>query len=326
VSIGSKTFIGNSALLAGGSIVGDDALIGVSSTPPGDAKVPDGTAWLGSPSFKLPHRQQDTRFPEATTFAPTQSMRRQRAIIDAIRVIGPGLIVMANLVVYAVALVIAWQNLSAWGLLFAIPAINAAVSFNAILVVALLKKACLGALEPTVRPLWSRFVWLNELVNALYEGVAAAVIAPLLGTRMTAPALRMMGCKIGKWVFIDTTLFSEFDLVDIEDHASLNLGSTIQTHLFEDRVFKADTLRIGRGCSVGNMAVVLYDTRMHAGSKLCALSVLMKGETLPTGSVWSGIPCEQVDMRARPTAFVPKPPPIPLVVPRVTYVELPAAA
>ncbi|MCK9910458.1 hypothetical protein MXD81_15035, partial [Microbacteriaceae bacterium K1510] len=112
------------------------------------------------------------------------------------------------------------------------------VSFNAILVIALIKKACLGALEPTVRPLWSRFVWINELVNALYEGVAATVMTPLLGTRMAAPALRMMGCKVGKWAFIDTTLFSEFDLVHIDDYAALNIGATIQTHLFEDRVFK----------------------------------------------------------------------------------------
>jgi non-ribosomal peptide synthetase-like protein len=325
VSIGSKTFIGNSALLAGGSIVGDDVLIGVSSTPPSGTKVPDGTAWLGSPSFKLPHRQKDCCFPEATTFAPTQSMRRQRATIDAIRVIGPGLIVMANLIVYAVALLTAWHNLPLWGMLLAIPAINAAVSFNAILVVALIKKACLGSLEPTVRPLWSRFVWLNELVNAIYEGVAASVMTPLLGTRMAAPALRMMGCKVGKWVFIDTTLFSEFDLVHIDDYAALNLGATIQTHLFEDRVFKADTLRIARGCSVGNMAVVLYDTQMHAGAKLCPLSVLMKGEVLPAGSVWAGVPCEQINTRPR-VVEQQTPPPIPVAVPRMTHVELPAAA
>ncbi|MFA5901093.1 MAG: Pls/PosA family non-ribosomal peptide synthetase, partial [Hyphomicrobium sp.] len=299
VSIGSKSFIGNSALVPGGSIVGDEVLIGVASTPPVGTKVPDRTAWLGAPSFALPQRQQDCCFPEATTFSPTASMRRQRAAIDAARVIGPGLIVMANLVLLATALVVAWHNLPLWGVLLAIPAIDAALSFNAILIVALIKKACLGTLQPTVRPLWSRFVWLNEFVNALYEGVVATVMTPLLGTRMAAPALRMMGCKVGSWVFLDTTLFSEFDLVQIDDHAALNLGATVQTHLFEDRVFKADMLRIGTGCSVANMAVVLYDTQMHAGAQLRPLSVLMKGESLPPGTVWSGIPCEQIDMRPR---------------------------
>jgi non-ribosomal peptide synthetase-like protein len=104
----------------------------------------------------------------------------------------------------------------------------------------------------------------------------------------------MMGCKIGKWCFIETTLFSEFDLVEIGDHACLNLGATIQTHLFEDRIFKADHLKIGEGCSVGNMAVVLYDTEMQSGSALGPLSVLMKGETLPPLTHWHGIPCERI--------------------------------
>ena len=46
---------------------------------------------------------------------------------------------------------------------------------------------------------------------------------------------------------LETTYFSEFDLVHIGDHAAINLGATIQTHLFEDRVMKADYLRIGNG-------------------------------------------------------------------------------
>jgi hypothetical protein len=40
--------------------------------------------------------------------------------------------------------------------------------------------------------------------------------------------------KIGKWVFLEAALFSEFDLVRISDRAALNLGSKIQPHLFED--------------------------------------------------------------------------------------------
>ncbi len=111
---------------------------------------------------------------------------------------------------------------------------------------------------------------------------------------MIAPCLRMMGCQIGKWCFIETTMFSEFDLVKVGDRAALNIGATIQTHLFEDRVFKADHLEIGDGCSVGNMAVVLYGTEMAPGSVLRPLSVLMKGESLPPLTHWHGIPCHPV--------------------------------
>ena len=96
-----------------------------------------------------------------------------------------------------------------------------------------------------MKPLWCSYVWLNDVVNALYETVAASAMTPLMGTPFIAPCLRMMGCKVGRWVFLETTLFSEFDLVEIGDRAALNLGATIQTHLFEDRVMKSDQLKIG---------------------------------------------------------------------------------
>ena len=96
-----------------------------------------------------------------------------------------------------------------------------------------------------------------------------------------------------------TTLFSEFDLVKIGDNAALNLGSTIQTHLFEDRMMKADTLEIGDGCSIGNMSVVLYGAKMLRGSSLGPMSLLMKGETLAPSTRWHGIPTEPVRARFR---------------------------
>jgi len=37
-------------------------------------------------------------------------------------------------------------------------------------------------------------------------------------------------------------------------------------------------------------SLVLYDTRMEAGAALGDLSLLMKGETLPAGTSWEGIP------------------------------------
>jgi non-ribosomal peptide synthetase-like protein len=85
-------------------------------------------------------------------------------------------------------------------------------------------------------------------------------------------------------------LFSEFDLVEIGDYAALNAGVVIQNHLFEDRIMKSSYLTVGERCSVGNMAVVLYDTVMEPGAVLAPLSLLMKGETMPAGSRWRGIP------------------------------------
>jgi acetyltransferase-like isoleucine patch superfamily enzyme len=67
----------------------------------------------------------------------------------------------------------------------------------------------------------------------------------------------------------------------------------VQNHLFEDRIMKSSYVDIGNGCSVGNMAVVLYDTRMGERAVLGPLSLLMKGEIMPDGSRWHGIPTVQ---------------------------------
>ena len=293
VRIGDKTFIGNSALVPGSVNIGSNTLIGVCSTPPtGVTNVPDDTRWLGSPSFELPRTQQGYCFAEDTLYAPTRAAIAERAFTDAMRVLLPGYILGAIAVAYFGSIAGTYNLLPLWAIILAAPLLAAVGAFLSVAAAATIKYALQGRMEPLVKPLWCRFVWRNELVNGVYEGVAASTMAPLLGTPMVSACLRMMGCKVGHWCFIETTLFSEFDLVHIGDRAAINMGGTIQTHLFEDRVFKAGNLNIGDDCSVGNMAFILYDTTMDKGSKLGPLSVLMKGESLPASTTWAGVPCE----------------------------------
>jgi non-ribosomal peptide synthetase-like protein len=160
----------------------------------------------------------------------------------------------------------------------------------AVVVVVGLKWTVMGRFKPVIVPLWSPYVWFNEMVNGAYESLMAPVVAMALGTPFAAPLLRLLGCKIGRHCYLATALFSEFDLVLIGDYVALNAGAVIQNHLFEDRIMKSSYLMIERGCSVGNMSVVLYDTRMEADARLGPMSLLMKGEIMPSGSRWHGIP------------------------------------
>jgi non-ribosomal peptide synthetase-like protein len=299
--IGRRSFVGNSALVPTGIDVGDNSLIGVMSTPPlGTARTGDGTRWLGSPGFELPNTQRVGGFADDRTFAPGYGLVLSRAVVESLRLVLPGIVMAATFVLFCIGVALAYQHLPLWSL-FGVAAIEALVlSAVSVSIVALVKVVLIDRFEPTVKPLWCSFIWLNEVVNALYEAVAAPAMAPLMGTPFAASCLRLMGCRVGKWAFVETTLFSEFDLVEIGDYASLNLGATIQTHLFEDRVMKADRLKIGDRCTVGNMAIVLYATEMKCGSSLGALSVLMKGEVLPEFSSWLGIPTRPIQAIATP--------------------------
>ena len=290
--IGARSFIGNSALIPGGVDLAHDCLIGVQSTPPAGICIPPGTRWLGSPSFELPRTQGFGSVSIEETYRPTPALYRTRAMIDAMRILLPAQLIAAGAIAFAGLMALAWMYLPPWTALLSVPLVAVLLSWAALMMTAGIKDVLLGRYEPTIKPLWSKFVWLNEVVNGVYEGIAAPVLQPLLGTPFAASGLRLMGCRIGRRVFIDTTFFSEFDLVNIGDYAAINENATIQTHLFEDRIMKAGRLEIAEGASVGNMAVVLYDTRMQQGSWLAPLSVLMKGETLPPLSRWYGIPTQ----------------------------------
>jgi hypothetical protein len=97
---------------------------------------------------------------------------------------------------------------------------------------------------------------------------------------------------VGRRTLIDTTYLTEFDLVDIGDDVAVGRDASLQTHLFEDRVMKMGTVTLEAGATVGERAVVLYGASVGARAALAALSLVMKGERLPPGTSWAGVPAE----------------------------------
>ncbi len=289
--IGRRSFVGNGAVLPVGSSLGDNSLLGVQSIPPRElAQTPDGSEWLGAPSFRLTHRAKVGGFNDDVTFTPTRKLYAQRAVIDGLRILIPGYIGLASAVAWITLVVLAYTRLGQWPTLALAPVIGFALGLCAIVVVALLKKLVMRTYHPVVKPLWSMYVWLNEMVNGAYESVAAPTLTPMFGTPFVAPFLRLMGCRIGRRAYIATALFSEWDLVQVGDDVALNHGVVLQNHLFEDRIFKSSSLVIGAEVSVGNMTVVLYDSEIEDGAAVGPLSLVMKGETLARQTRWHGIP------------------------------------
>ncbi len=302
--IGRRAFVGNSAVLPKGANLGSSCLLGVMSAPPSGSTA-NGTDWLGSPAFELPGRQKVGSFDDAVTFRPATKLVVQRALIDALRILLPGYIGLAAFVLGTLSLEVAYLRWGSTAMLALSPVVAFGAGLGSALTVVAIKWLVMRRFVPVVRPLWTPYVWANEMINGIYESVMAPFLGLLLGTPFVAPFLRLIGCKVGRHAFIGTTLFSEFDLVEVGDYAALNVGATIQTHLFEDRVMKSSHLKIGEGCSVGNMAVILYDTVMQPGSSLGPLSLLMKGETLPARGRWHGIPTQPVATGAQPAGDPP---------------------
>lgn len=294
--IGRRSFIGNSGLLPTGADIGDEVLIGVLSKPPEDAAMAleTGSTWFGSPAIRLPHRQVVAVFDEGARFRPSKRLIATRLAIEYIRITLSltVFIAMFSAMLTVVGDLSDLDNGALW-IALAFPFLYLGFALGAGGFVLALKWAVMGRYKPLTKPLWSAFVWRTELVTSTYENLAVPLLLDALrGTPFLNIYLRLLGCKIGKRVFTDTTDITEYDLVRVGDDAALNENAGIQTHLFEDRVMKVSGVDIGARTTLGSLAITLYDSVMEDDSQLGDLSVLMKGETLPAGTAWEGSPAQ----------------------------------
>ena len=292
VKLGKRAFVGNSGVVPAGREMGEGSLVGVLSIAPnaGEASQKNAT-WFGSPSILFPKRETSSIFSEAKTYRPSRWLRFKRGTFELLRITLPPtgfILVTVSMIQFALGY---WEVLGLGATLAMLPIIFGVSSIGVILITALMKWLLIGKYKPFVKPLWSNFVWRLELVNALYEFLAAPLLLQSLqGTPFLPWYLRLLGAKVGSMCYIDTTGFLEWDLIEIGDRSAIGEDAVMQTHLFEDRILKASSFRIGTDCAVGASSVVLYNTVMHSGSQLDNLSLLMKGEALPAETQWIGIP------------------------------------
>ena len=295
-NVGSQAFVGNSAVVPSHERVADNCLIGCMSVPPSDdtLMVPD-SAWMGSPAIYIPHRQIVDEFSAAQTYKPGRYLYLQRLALEFCRVTFPGTIHFVVLLMMEITMLNLPDRFH-WSIVAVIfPIIYAAASLGSALLVIALKWLVVGRYQPGTIPLWSTFVWRTELITGLYESmVVSGCLNFLLGTPFAAIILRLLGMRIGTGAYIDTTDFTEFDLISIGNNVTLNHNCTLQTHLFEDRVMKMERIRLENDCQLGSVAVVLYDSLLADDVLIEPLSLIMKGEQIPAATSWQGIPASRV--------------------------------
>ncbi|MGJ5752044.1 non-ribosomal peptide synthetase-like protein [Streptomyces puniciscabiei] len=297
VRIGRRAFVGNSGIVGPGREVADHALVGVLSDAPAHAEPH--SSWIGRPAMPLPRVAGIAD--AARTFAPPRRLVAARAAVEACRVLP---VILGTLL--AEGLLLAQQRaLDVGGLSLAalagVPLLLAA-SLVACLTTTAAKWLLVGRFRPVERPLWSSFVWRNELFDTFVEVLAVPWgIAAHLGTPVVNWWLRSLGARIGRGVWCDTYWLPESDLVSIGDGATVNRGCVLQTHLFHDRIMRMDSVRLAAGASLGPHSIALPGTAIGAGTSIASASLVMRGETVPDGTRWAGNPIAGIPA-ARPAA------------------------
>lgn len=281
--IGRRAFLGNSGMTAPGRSVPDGGLVGVLSATPKKAKK--GTSYLGLPPVKLPRAAADGD--QSRTYDPPSRLLWARGLVELCRIVP--VFCSAGLAVLTVAALCAlgvWAPLLSGLVLLAAGGVAGLVSIVA-------KWLLVGRHRSGEHPLWSSFVWRNELADTFVEVLAVPWLAGSVpGTPVITAWLRGLGARIGKGVWVESYWLPETDLVTLQDAATVNRGCVLQTHLFHDRILRTDTVVLREGATLGPGGIVLPGSAIGARTTLGPASLVMAAESVPDDTRWLGNPIE----------------------------------
>ncbi|WSQ07977.1 amino acid adenylation domain-containing protein [Streptomyces sp. NBC_01231] len=287
--IGRRAFLGNSGMTAPGRSVPDGGLVGVLSATPKKAKK--GSSYLGLPPMKLPRAA--TGGDQSRTYDPPARLLWARGLVELCRLVP--VFCSAALAVLTVAALCALGSagaLGAWApLLSGLVLLGA--GFVAGLVSVVAKWVLVGRHRSGEHPLWSGYVWRNELADTFVEVLAVPWLAGSVpGTPVLTAWLRGLGARIGRGVWVESYWLPETDLVTLEDAATVNRGCVLQTHLFHDRILRTDTVVLREGATLGPGGIVLPGSTIGARTTLGPASLVMAAESVPDDTRWLGNPIE----------------------------------
>ncbi|WP_092551702.1 Pls/PosA family non-ribosomal peptide synthetase [Herbiconiux ginsengi] len=284
--IGRRAFLGNSGIAGPGRSVPRNGLVAVLSSAPKNGKR--GSSWLGNPAVRL--RRTVSDFDEARTFRPPASLKLARAVWEILRIV-PVVVTAWIALGILVTLEWLWTEIGlGWAILLS-GVVMLAAGAVAALVSTAAKWLLVGRIVVSEHPLWSSFVWRNELSDTFVETVARPWFAAnASGTPALAVWLRTLGARIGRGVWCESYWLPEADLITLGDGSTVNRGCVVQTHLFHDRIMQLDSVVLGEGATLGPHSVILPAAAVDRNASVGPASLVMRGERVPSGSLWAGNP------------------------------------
>ena len=311
-SVGSRSFVGNSAVVGPDRHVPDRSLVAVLSSAPRD--MPEASNFFGRPAVELPRPVDGAD--SGLTYDPPTQLVAARAVVEAFRLL-PFMIAawLALAAVWVISEIL--DNGGFWAAVALSGVVMLASSTVACAIALVAKWALVGRFKPGRHALWTSFIWRNELADVFSESLAVpGLVRMSLGTPMLNIWLRLMGAKVGRRVWCETWWLPEFDVIEIGHGVSINRGTVLQTHLFHDRIMRIDPVRMADRSTLGPNSVLLPGSVVEDGATVGPGSLVMAQEAVPALGRWAGNPISRWDRKwtasAGPSVAVLAPPgPVP---------------
>ena len=293
--VGKRSFVGNSGITGPGRKLGKNSLVAVLSSTPKKSK--SGSNWWGSPPERMRRVEATvdagaTDSAEALTYAPPLRLKALRGVVETLRLLAPmtSALLLAGTLGAMLWLYKSFGLAIAWATSGLVLMVAGAVAMG---ITVLVKWICVGRHRAADHPLWSSFVWLNELQDTFVEAVAAPwFFQHTMGTAALNTGLRALGVHIGRGAWIESYWFPETDLCYVGRGASVGPGTVVQTHLFQDRVMSLDTVTLSDGATLASHSVSLPASHIGEATTVGPGSLVMRGDQVPSQSYWQGNPIE----------------------------------
>ena len=287
-TLGRNTFLGNHAVIPIGRKWPDGLFVGVSTVVDPHRAEP-GSAWFGHPPMELPHREvvaADRRL----THEPGLIRYATRVFWELLRSGLPALPIIVTWAWYWL-MEAADDRLGLAAMLLGIgPLLTLAAGASMCMAVIVLKWLLLGRVRPGQHAFWSCWCGRWDFLFVAWGYWARRTLALLQGTLLLNAFLRLTGMRIGHRVVLGRGFAQvvDPDMLTFEDDATVVCH--FQAHSFEDRILKIDRIRVGRGATAGDNAVIFYGVEVGDRAWVAPHSVVMKRDILEPDGCYAGCP------------------------------------
>ena len=153
------------------------------------------------------------------------------------------------------------------------------------------KWAVIGKIKAGKYKLWGSYYFRFWIVDKV---INICPITYFTGTNIMNVFLRLVGAKVGKNTYINTSAITAFDLLKIGDNVSICTDSHLKGFTIEDGYLMIGSIEIDDNAFVGTRCCLAHNTKMEKNSSLEDLTLIPEGCCIPKNENWGGSPAVKV--------------------------------
>ena len=134
------------------------------------------------------------------------------------------------------------------------------------------------------------FTTLRWLIYSGIYNMAVRIILPIVSiTFFSTLFFKIIGCKIGKNVRLNTWMLNDSYLLEIGDDVVIGGGTDISCHIFENNKLILKNIKIGNGTLIGTHCYVSPGVTIGKNCTIGMYTFIRKDKTIPDNTVITSI-------------------------------------